>query len=142
MKIRHILLLCSAAALPQLATADLAVTNPAGLGQVKALLDYCITSDPRDASAFKAQWQNIVGGQGSLLAQIEQNSAYQREYADLTGKLQKLPRGDSAKICSAGAAAWNATGAGGRQDHGKDDDRDAKPDKDSDRAHKPGQSDR
>jgi hypothetical protein len=141
MKVRHIILLCSAAALPQLATADLSVTNPAGLGQVKALLDFCIASDQRDAASFRAEWQSIVGEQKSLLAQIEQNSAYKQQYTEFTGELQKLPRGETAKICAVGAAAWNGAGVSDHGDHGKDD-QDSKPKKGSDPDHKRGQSDR
>jgi hypothetical protein len=141
MKIRHIILLCSAAALPQLASADLAVTNPAGLGQVRAFLDFCTGTDPQDASSFKSQWHSIVGGQSGLLAEIEKNPTYKQQYAELTGVLQKLPKDDTAAVCAVSAAAWKGTGGDDHGDHGKDD-HDAKPNKGSDPAHKSGQSDR
>jgi hypothetical protein len=140
-KIRQMLLLCSAAALPQLASADLAVTNPAGLGQVRAFLDFCITSDPQDAGSFKSQWQSIVGGQSRLLTEIERDPAYKQQYAGLTGELQKLPQGETVAICAVSAAAWNGSGGRDHGDHGKDD-HDPKPNKGSDPAHKSGQSDR
>lgn len=112
MKVRHILLLCVAAATPQLATADLAVTNPAGLGQMHALLDVCTQFDPGNSASFTAEWQSIVGGQSDLLAQIEQDPAYQQQYAAFTSELQKLPRGETLTICTISAARWNAAAPG------------------------------
>jgi hypothetical protein len=106
-KVHHILLLCVAAATPQLALADLAVTNPAGLGQVHALLDFCTQFDPRNSASFQAEWQSIIGDQSNLLAQIEQDPAYIQQYAAFTSELQKLPRGQSLTICAVSAAQWN-----------------------------------
>ena len=118
---RILLLLCVAAATPQLATADLAVTNPAGLGQVHALLDFCSRVDPQNSVSFNAEWQSIVGNQSSLLAQIEQNSVYKREYDAFTSELNKLPRGETSTICKVSAARWNAApGENGDDGRGKE----------------------
>jgi len=144
MRVRHIVLLCSAIAVPQLALADLSVTNPAGLGQVHALLDFCSQANPQNSASFQAEWKSIVGNQASLLAQLEQNSAYKQQYADLTSELLKLPKGQTQTICAVSAAAWNGVVLSEHGDHGKDD-RDlkpAKPDKGSEPGHKPGQADR
>jgi hypothetical protein len=145
MRIRHIVLLCSAAAaVPQLALADLSVTNPAGLGQMHALLDFCSQTNPQNSAAFQAEWKSIVGNQASLLAQLEQNSAYKQQYADLTSELLKLPKGETQTICAVSAAAWNGTVLSEHGNHGKDD-RDLKPSKasnGSEPGHKPGVADR
>ena len=144
MRICHIVLLCSAAAIPQLALADLSVTNPAGLGQMHALLDFCSQTNPQNSASFQAEWKSIVGNQASLLAQLEQNSAYKQQYADLMSELLKLPKGETQTICAVSAAAWNGAVVSEREDHGKDD-RDlkpSKPDKGSEPDHKSGQADR
>jgi hypothetical protein len=143
-KIRRILLLCSAAALPQLASADLSVTNPAGLGQMHALLDFCSQTNPQNSASFQAEWKSIVGNQASLLAQLEQNSAYQQQYADLTSELLKLPKGETQTLCAVSAAAWNGAVPSEHGDPGKDDRplKGAKPGNGSELGHKPGQADR
>jgi hypothetical protein len=144
MRIRHIVLLCSAAAVPQLALADLSVTNPAGLGQMHALLDFCSQANPQNSASFQAEWKSIVGNQASLLAQLEQNSDYKQQYADLTSELLKLPKGETQTICAVSAAAWNGAVVSDHGDHGKDDQdsKPSKPNKGSDPARKPGQGDR
>lgn len=92
--------------MPQLAAADLAVTNPDGLGQMHAFLDFCIQVDPLNSTAFKGQWQSIVGGQNTLLAKIEQKPAYINEYAAFTRRLQKLPATETVNICKVTARLW------------------------------------
>ena len=101
MKAFSILVLVSAAALPQLSSADIADTNPAGLGEVHALLDFCIRHDPRDSASFQAEWQSIVGNESGLLAKVEQNSVYQQKYAAFTSELEKLPPGETSRHSSA-----------------------------------------
>jgi hypothetical protein len=145
MKFRHLLLLCSAAALPQLAAADLAVTNPAGLGQMHALLDFCSKSDPQNSASFQGEWQSIVGSQASLLAGLEQNSAYKQQYDDFTSELQRLPKGETHTVCAVSAAVWHGAGQRHDGDRGKDDQDHKNPDpgnddqdhKKPDPAHKP-----
>ena len=143
MKVRDIILLCSAAALPQLAMADLSVTNPAGLGQMRAFLDFCSQADPQYSASFKAEWQSIVGGQTSLLGKLEQSSAYKEQYAEFTSALQKLPPGEGQTICAVLTAVWNGGAVSGHENHGKDDhgkdDHGTKPNKGSDPPHKSGQ---
>lgn len=132
MKIRHILLVCSAAAMPQLATADHAVTNPGELGQMHALVDFCTRIDPQNSDSFRAEWHSIVGGQ----SQIEQNSAYKQQYAALTSQLAKLPWDVSQAICTLTAEWWNGTagrGHGGDGDGSKDNPGKSKPGHEADR---------
>ena len=122
MKIGHILLLCSAAAMPQLASADQAVTNPGDLGEMHALLDFCTQIDPQSSASFRAEWQSIVGGQ----SRIEENSAYKQQYAALTSELANLPRNVTQAVCALTAAGWHGTagrGHGGDRDGSKDKDR-------------------
>jgi hypothetical protein len=81
MKPNRILLLCSAIALPQLAMADVANTNPAGLGDVHALLAYCAKVDQPNAASFNAEWNNIVGGAtAKQLDGVEDGAAYKQAY--------------------------------------------------------------
>jgi hypothetical protein len=130
--------------MPQLALADLSVTNPAGLGQVHALLDFCSQTNVQNSAAFQAEWKSIVGNQASLLAQLEQNSAYKQQYADLMSELLKLPKGETQTICAASVAAWNGAVLSNHGNLGKDDrdSKPSKPDKGSEPGHKPGQADR
>jgi hypothetical protein len=127
MKPNHILLLCSAIALPQLAMADLASTNPAGLGDVHALLAYCAKVDPANAGSFNAQWNSIVGGAtGKQLDSVEDGGAYKKGYDSLLAVLEKLPKQEAAAICKDTAAKWNAggsepTGGPDKGGHDKDD---------------------
>ena len=60
-KLNRLVLVCSAAALPQLAMADQLASQQLGLDMVHhILIDYCAKVDPRDASAFRAIWQNLL----------------------------------------------------------------------------------
>lgn len=101
--------------MPQLATADHAVTNPAELGQMHALVDFCTRIDPQNSASFRAEWHSLVGGQ----SQIEQNSDYKQQYAAVTSELAKLPSDVSHAICAYTAAWWNRTAG---RDHGRDGD--------------------
>ena len=59
-KLNRLVLVCSAAALPQLAMADQPASQ-LGLDIFHhILIDYCAKVDPQDASAFHAIWQNLL----------------------------------------------------------------------------------
>ena len=118
MKLSRILVLCSAVALPHLAMADLASTNPAGLGDVHALLDFCSRTDPKDASSFQAEWANILGGAAAAqVSSVEGGTPYKTAYDGLMGVLNKLPRGDATHICLASATAWKGGGESSDDSH-------------------------
>jgi hypothetical protein len=118
MKVSRILLLCSAVALPHMAMADLASTNPAGLGDVHALLDFCTKVDPKDAASFQAEWASIIGGASSKqVSGAEGGGAYQTAYDYLMGVLAKLPKGDVSRICTVSASAWKGNGESSDGDH-------------------------
>jgi len=108
MKTGHLLVLCSVIALPQMAMADLASTNPAGLGDVHALLSYCADADPADADSFKAQWKSIVSGASEkALDGVEDGAAFKASYDTLKHILEKLPRPEVVSICRTTAMAWD-----------------------------------
>ena len=118
--------------MPQLATADHAVTNPGELGQMHALVDFCTRIDPQNSDSFRAEWHSIVGGQ----SQIEQNSAYKQQYAALTSQLAKLPWDVSQAICTLTAEWWKGTagrGHAGDGDGSKDHPVQSKPGHEADR---------
>jgi hypothetical protein len=108
MKVHRILLLSSVVALPQLALADLASTNPQGLGDVHALLAFCAKVDPANAGSFTAEWNSIVGGAAAKqLDQVEDGGPYKLGYDALMATLEKLPLQQVIGICAASAVAWN-----------------------------------
>jgi len=108
MKANPILLLCSALALPQLAMAGLADTNPRGLGDVQAVLKFCAEVDPRDASAFRELWASIVGDStGKPLDVVEDSGAFKEGFDSETGDLHKLSRSTAVAYCGDIAARWN-----------------------------------
>jgi hypothetical protein len=130
MKANRILLLCSALALPQLAMADLADTNPQGLGDIQALLKFCAQVDPRNAAAFQQQWASIVGNStGKQLDVAEDNSGFKQGSNATSEVLHKLSRSTAAGICADTAARWDgkvATApAKGPDDQSRGNDRDA-----------------
>ena len=107
MKALRVVLLCAAAALPQLAQADLSITDPAGLGVVRAYVNFCTTVDPQNAPAYRTEWLSIVShSPHSLLVNLEANSNYWHGYNSTTVKLRKLPAATAVQECAAGAAQW------------------------------------
>ena len=120
MKARHILLLCSLAAAPQLATADAADTSPESLGMVRAVLQFCMRADPQDLPTFNAEWRSIVEGTSAkALDGVEDKSAYKRGHDLVTDLLEKMPKSEAARTCAAGAAQWNGGAAPKRDDPAK-----------------------
>jgi hypothetical protein len=119
MKAIRILMLCGAVALPQLAMAGVADTDPQGLGMVHAILTYCAQVDPHDAAAFQQQWASIVGNAtNKQIGGIEAGSGY-KQGTDLTASLlNQLAKSDGAAKCAAGAAQWKGT-AGSEPGHGE-----------------------
>jgi len=107
MRVKHIALLCSAVALPQLAMADPSA-DPQGLGTVHALLTYCTQVDPGDTPTFQAEWKRIAGGASDQqLGQLEQTAAYRQAF-DLA--IQALNQGSKqawARACAGDASAWS-----------------------------------
>ena len=108
MKANRILLLCTALVLPQLAMADVADTNPQGLGDIQALLKFCARVDPRDAAAFQQQWASIVGTTtGKQINVVEDESGFKQGSDATTKVLDKLSKSTAAGICADTAARWD-----------------------------------
>ena len=97
-------------ALPRLAMADVASTNPVGLGIVHAFLRFCSRVDPRDHESFAAEWQSIVAGApAKRLDEVEDDGPYKNGYDSTSELLEKVPRREAAAICADAAARWKGT---------------------------------
>ena len=133
MKANRILLVCTALVLPQLAMADVADTNPQGLGDIQALLKFCERVDPRDAAAFQQQWASIVGTTTVKQVDVVEDESGFKQGSDATTKvLDKLSKSTAAGICADTAARWE--GKASTLKVNDPDDRDAKrPDPRNDR---------
>lgn len=130
MKANRILLLCSALALPQLALAGLADTNPQGLGDVQAVLKFCAEVNPRDAAAFQELWASIVGDStGKQLDVVEDGGGFKQGFDSEASDLHKLSRSTADAYCADIAARWNGKGstppAKDPDDRARGNDRDA-----------------
>jgi threonine synthase len=101
MKVSRILCLCAAAALPHLALAGDS-TNPAGLGIVDAVLDFCTHVDPHSAASFDALKVSVAHGDTALTTTAE----YAKAYKLTSEALAKIPKGDALKYCVAGASSY------------------------------------
>jgi hypothetical protein len=128
MKAFRILLLCGAAALPQLAMAE--TPSPQALGMVNAILTICAEVDPRDAQLFQAEWKTF-GSETTLGHPASGDS--QTAFDMITAQLRLVDRPTVAQNCAAGAAQWNGKSTAGN-DNDDSKDKDAAPaGKDSDR---------
>jgi hypothetical protein len=108
----RILLLCGAAALPQLAMAE--NPDPQALGMVNAILTFCAEVDPRDAQSFQAEWNSL--GSGTTLGHPA-GADSQKAFDMITAQLRLVARPTVAQNCAAGATQWN-----GKSTAGKDKD--------------------
>jgi hypothetical protein len=128
MKAFRILLLCGAAALPQLATA--ANPSPQALGMVNAILTFCTEVDPRNAQSFQAEWKSL--GSGTTLGHPAGGDS-QKAFDMITAELKLVTKPTVAQNCAAGATQWNGKSTAGKdkdKDDSRDRDRDNSRDKD------------
>jgi hypothetical protein len=100
MKLIKVLSLFGAAIVPQLALANAVL--PSGLGQTKAIYDYCSKVDPADAATFGKMWSNAAEGKTSLAPA----SGFQVIYDSTISKLKALPKSDIVSGCHGGASQW------------------------------------
>jgi hypothetical protein len=126
MKGFRILLLCGAAALPQLAMAE----NPSSpaLGMVNAILTFCAEVDPGNAQSFQAEWRSFASG--TTLGHPAGGDS-QKAFDMITAELRLVARPTVAKNCAAGAKQWNGKSTGKDKDDPKDKDKDDSKDKDA-----------
>jgi len=107
MKLIKVLSLFGAAVVPHLAFADASL--PSGLGQTKAIYDYCSQINPADAATFGKMWSYAAEGNTSLAPA----SGFRAIYDSTISKLKALPRSAMVSGCHGGASQW--IGAEGRQ---------------------------
>jgi hypothetical protein len=122
MKAFCIVLLCGAAALPQLAMAE--NPSPQALGMVNAILTFCAEVDPRNAQSFQAEWKSLASG--TTLGHPS-GADSQKAFDMIIAELRQVARPTVAQNCAAGATQWN-----GKSTAGKDKDGDDSKDKDKD----------
>lgn len=91
-------------------------TLPAGLGQTKAILDYCTQVDPADAAIFAQMWAVTSGN-----PKLQTAAGFQDNYNSVMATLKSLEGHDLSKGCQAGASDWRS-----HKPHGEKDD-DKKP---------------
>ncbi len=103
MKLIKVLSLFGVAIVPQLALAD-AASLPSGLGQTKAIYDYCSQIDPADAATFGKMWSYAAEGKTSLAPA----SGFRVIYDSTISKLKALPRSSMVSGCHGGASQWTA----------------------------------
>jgi hypothetical protein len=132
MKGFRILLLCGAAALPQLAMA--ANPGPQALGMVNAILTFCAEVDPRNAQSFQAEWKTF--GSGTTLGHPAGGDS-QKAFDMIIAELRLVARPTAAQNCAAGEKQWDGKSTAGKdkddndRDDSKDKDRDNSKDKDA-----------
>jgi hypothetical protein len=135
MKGFRILLLCGAAALPQLAMAE--NPSPQALGMVNAILTFCAEVDPRNAQSFQAQWKTF--GSATTLGHPAGGDS-QKAFDMITAELRLIAKPTVAQNCAAGATQWSGKSTVGKdkddsdkdRDNSKNKDRDSSKDKDKD----------
>jgi hypothetical protein len=134
MKAFRIVLLCGAAALPQLAMA--ANPSPQALGMVNAILTFCAEVDPANAQSFQAEWKTFASG--TTLGHPAGGDS-QKAFDMITTQLRLVARPTVAQNCAAGATQWNGNSTAGKdKDDSKDKDKDNFKDKDKDGSAKDG----
>jgi hypothetical protein len=99
MKVKSVLLLCSVAALPQLATA--AQPSPEMLGIAQAVANFCSKVDPSDAATFQGIWKNIASMPATQLASVEANSSFKQAYQQANALLAQFSERDAEAGCKA-----------------------------------------
>jgi len=95
-----VLLLFGVAFVPHLAFANAQL--PAGLGQTKAIYDYCSQIDPADTATFGKMWGYAAGGNTSLV----HAAGFQQIYDSTITRLKALPKSATASGCHGGASQW------------------------------------
>ena len=100
MKLIRVLTLFGVAIVPHLAFAD--VVQPSGLGQTKAIYDYCSQIDPTDAATFGKMWIDAANGTAGLTPTSDFHTIYNATISNL----KALPRSTMVSGCHGGASLW------------------------------------
>lgn len=100
MKLIKVLTLFGMAIVPHLAFAD--VVQPSGLGQTKAIYDYCSQIDPTDAATFGKMWIDAANGTAGMTPTSDFHTIYNATLSDL----KALPRSTMVSGCHDGASQW------------------------------------
>jgi hypothetical protein len=112
MKLIKVLSLFGAAIVPHLVFAQ--TTMPSGLGQTKAIYDFCSQIDPADAATFSQMWIYSTDGTAALTPA----SGFQAKYDATMSQLKALPRLSMVNGCHGGAVQWSTPPASDKRHHG------------------------
>jgi hypothetical protein len=100
MKLIRVFSLFGMAIVPHLAFAE--TTPPAGLGQTKAIYDYCAQIDPAEAETFGRMWRYSAGPN----ARLTPGADFQGKYNSTMSELKALPTTTTLSGCHASALQW------------------------------------
>jgi hypothetical protein len=100
MKLIKVVTLLGVAIVPHLAFAG--AVQPSGLGQTKAIYDYCSQIDPTDAGTFSRMWIYAANGTAGLTPTSDFNTIYNATIS----KLKTLPKSAMVSGCHGGASQW------------------------------------
>lgn len=100
MKIQTIFCI-SALAIAPLALANVSVT-PQALGQVEATLKFCSSVNPKAEAKYKEMGKMLVSeATEEELKKVRETSDYKDSYDEITKQLEKAPKDEAVKACTA-----------------------------------------
>jgi len=99
MKIRKMVCLCTVAALPALALAELPVNGQA-LGSVQGTVDFCAQLDPASAATYQGFPKLIVQGTAEEeVEKVRRSDEYKEAYASVSAQLKDIPKEQAIESC-------------------------------------------
>jgi hypothetical protein len=100
MRVHRVLCLGLAMAVPQLALAELSVSN-AGLGQVEGILHFCAKADPASIKSDAAQSKLLTGkASPKELTDARSSSEYLEAYSAINAELEAVEKARAAQVCA------------------------------------------
>ncbi len=103
MKVYRILCLSAVIALPQLASAA-TTADEQGFGEVKAILDFCSSVDPKDAATFHALQTSLLKGKSEQdFEKMEASGSFKQAYDQTKDALKKISKTVAVSNCASGS---------------------------------------
>jgi hypothetical protein len=101
MRIHRILCLAAAIVVPQLALANLPMTNDV-FGKTEGTLDFCAQKKPAAAAKYQERKKSLVRGvPDKEVEEARQTKEYRDGYDWVTAELAKMPKDQVAESCAA-----------------------------------------
>ena len=104
MKTYRMLILCAAIAVPQFISAEDAppsALNSRTLGQIEAIIDYCVNISPAMAKAKGTATPSISKASKKELDEARNSDDYKEAYDSTTAALNEVPQGRVLEACNA-----------------------------------------